>query len=61
MASNSHTITQIELNKKREAELMKLKGELEEASRFCRYLYRCCDHFKETYRCFCKINVNAMF
>ena len=34
MSSNSHTITQIELNKKREAELMKLKGELEEASRF---------------------------
>ena len=28
------TSAQIELNKKREAELMKLKGELEEASRF---------------------------
>ena len=38
IASNSPTLTQIELNKKREAELMKLKGELEEASGFCRYL-----------------------
>ena len=37
MASNSHTLTQIELNKKREAELMKLKGELEEVSSFCRF------------------------
>ena len=55
MASNSHTLTQIELNKKREAELMKLKGELEEASRSCRYLQISCDHFKETYRCICKL------